>query len=120
MTISPFPKTKNSQTAWLLALVLFFSGLSYSSPSYARAARVKAGTELVLSPRNNSAKTFKWFSLSQQTEQISSAYNHSTGLCSLLSKVKFKETNETHQQFSSTLMMSSFLSQQRASLAHLV
>ena len=76
MELSQLHKPKNSQTAWVLAVVLFFSGLTFSSPSFARERQVKARIELVPSTGDRSTNAFssKHFPPSQKPDRFIEFY----------------------------------------------
>jgi hypothetical protein len=118
MKLSQLNNGKNNKTTWLLAIVIFFSGLSFSSPTaYARERQVNARTELVLSTRNRSSKanSFKNFFFPHKTENQYTEFNHFFEVYGILAAIQLKVVNKIHLQFYSNLMNASFLSQQMAS-----
>jgi hypothetical protein len=120
MQLSHLTKPKSSHTAWLLAVVLFFSGLSFSSSSsaYARERQVKARTELVVSTKNRSGKTSSpKHHPTHTTETPRTNFIHCIEFHSTLSAIQLKHVTKTHLHFSPILKKASFFPIARVSNA---
>lgn len=98
-------KPKSGHTAWLLAVVLFFSGLSFSSSvAYARERQVKARTELVVSTKNPAGKTFSpKHQPTHPAEATQVKFIHRIEVHSTLYTTQLKHVNKKHHHFSSIL-----------------
>jgi hypothetical protein len=114
MTPGHFDKVKSRHAAWLLAVVLFFSGLSFSSPvAYARERQTKARTELVLSARKQSILSSSPYAFPPPTVAIQFIESsHAVRSHAILTAMRIREMNKIHRQFLSTIICASFFSQQ--------
>jgi hypothetical protein len=128
MALRLLSKTKNRYTTWVLALVLFFSGLSFSgSICYAKEGQVKARTELIVSVKVNLRRAT---SLRRAPSLKSFAPLHSQWLsdaCSFLkfygrtSETQLIEVNKTYRNFFLDLLRISFSHRQTVSaLSYLI
>jgi len=95
---------KNSHATWLLAIVIFLSGFSFSfSTEYAKAEHVKAKTELVVNAKTKSKKSF-FYGQSACSFAIVSTQSLFSTTCFIhfqngIYSVLFNAVNKKHQDF---------------------
>ncbi|HEY5826204.1 MAG TPA: hypothetical protein VIT44_17660 [Cyclobacteriaceae bacterium] len=106
---------RNNHATWLLAIVIFLSGFSFSlSTEYAKSEHVKAKTELVASARTRSKKSISYgqsaFSFAPFSIQPSFSTSYYIHFQNGLYNVLFNEVNKTHRYFFPLLITRHLLS----------
>ena len=104
MILRKLMEKKNSQATWLLVIVLFLSGFSFSlSTGYAKADHVKAKTELVVSGKTKSKKSFFYGQYASSFAPVAVKPSFSTSYFinfqNSLYRILFNAVNKAHQDF---------------------